>query len=67
MAMQDITWTSFVDETDDLGNTALHIAVMHDQKTMVDWLMSHEAKRSMRTMNKHMVYTWLSTVLTSAI
>jgi hypothetical protein len=43
-------WIDFINKKDDLGNTALHISVMHRQIHMVDWLMEHRA--SMRIMNK---------------
>jgi ankyrin repeat protein len=42
-AIQHPEWRDFVNLKDDFGNTALHIAVMHEQTAMVDWLVAHEA------------------------
>jgi hypothetical protein len=49
--MKQKPWVDFVNAKDGLGNTASHIAVMHKQTHMVDWLMENKARRSMRLMN----------------
>jgi ankyrin repeat protein len=41
---------NFINEKDQLGNTACHIAVMHRQVDAVKWLLKHGA--SLRIMNK---------------
>jgi hypothetical protein len=44
-------WCKFINAQDDLGNTALHIAVMHKQTAIINWLMENGAKKSMRITN----------------
>uniref|UniRef100_A0A6T8NHJ3 Ion transport domain-containing protein n=1 Tax=Hemiselmis andersenii TaxID=464988 RepID=A0A6T8NHJ3_HEMAN len=45
-------WDSLVNMVDDLGNTPLHIAVMHGKQSTCDWLLENGAKSSLRIMNK---------------
>jgi len=45
-------WDSTLNHVDDLGNTPLHIAVMHARRSTFDWLLENGAKRSLRIMNK---------------
>ena len=50
---------------DTQGNTALHMAVKHNQTACVDWLMSHHGKGSLRMHNKEVrtnLYTMMGVV-----
>ena len=42
----------FLNRSDAFGNTALHMAVMYKQSRVVDWLLDHGGKPSMRAMNE---------------
>ena len=42
----------FLNAMDTFGNTAMHMAVMHEKKDVIDWLMGQEsAKQSLETLN----------------
>ena len=42
----------FMNRCDARGNTALHLAVMHQKKNVIDWLLQNGAKPSLRTLNQ---------------
>jgi len=43
-----IYWRQIINAKDDMGNTALHLAVLHGQKGTFDWLMSNGAERGLK-------------------
>jgi hypothetical protein len=43
--------STFINRQNSLGNTALHLAVMHGRLPIIDWLLHHHASPSMRILN----------------
>eukprot|EP00282_Hemiselmis_andersenii_P015972 CAMPEP_0114112884 /NCGR_PEP_ID=MMETSP0043_2-20121206/2620_1 /TAXON_ID=464988 /ORGANISM="Hemiselmis andersenii, Strain CCMP644" /LENGTH=1168 /DNA_ID=CAMNT_0001205003 /DNA_START=196 /DNA_END=3702 /DNA_ORIENTATION=- len=48
---EDLDFDLFVNAQDTTGNTALHMAVLHKQLRVIDWLIAHGGKPSLTIMN----------------
>jgi hypothetical protein len=56
---QHLIW-NFVNATDHFGNTAMHMAVLHNQLLVIDWLMTVEGGKDSLEMLNHEGFTPLT-------